>query len=185
MEDKKNDKLFYVTVILTLVITVACIVGSIITEAMNLTLDDILSFVSPLGYANEKAEEIKGVFEKDNYTMKTYDTDGIVTEISDNTITLITKDNETKTYSLAGVDLCGNKISNILSDRVKIGDMLCIDYNGVSDSAYLYFRDGTMLQYHLLLNGYVKISNDCNSKYRTEFQPYEDRAKQDKVGIWE
>ncbi len=85
----------------------------------------------------------------------------------------------------------GEMISEIVKQKIQVGDMLYVEYD-VSPTdkygrtlAYLYFEDGVMVQEWLLENGYAQVMTiQPNSKYAKRFSEVQHIAAENKIGLW-
>lgn len=119
---------------------------------------------------------------------------------------VVTLNGEDKTVRLIGVDTPesvapatyskenteeGKEVSDIVKEKFTKGETVYLEFD-VSETdkygrllAYVYFKDGTMVQDWLLSNGYARMMTvPPNVKYADHFHEIENEAARNKVGLW-
>lgn len=140
-------------------------------------------------------EEVDGATTSQSSAEK-YDCLGTIQSITDGGTYIININGTDTTVCLIGICFdedteSGIVVSEIVKSYLKQGDTVFLEYDiGRTDPsgntlAYVYFENGTMVQRWLLSNGYVQ-SQDIppNSKYAAQFAALEQKAKDNKVGLW-
>lgn len=137
---------------------------------------------------------------------KSYDATGTLVRVVDGDTYILNIDGAETRVRLIGVDTPesvappsyykdnteeGVAVSQIVKDKMKAGDTIYIEYDVNRQDkysrtlAYLYFEDGTMVQEWLLTNGYAQVMTiQPNSKYADKFIEMEQKAMEEKVGLW-
>lgn len=174
---KPEDVIFAILVFVSLISIVYCVATTVVETVKDnpISLDDTL-FVS-LKPSIELAKRIPQAIDSASnaYKIKEYDDECTISKVEYDTIEVLIG-NHKRSYNLTGVELK----YDVLGSRLKEGDMLHIDYVGLN--ANLYFRDGTMIQHWLLLNGYAIVSEEGTSD--EEFEQIQEMARERKVGYW-
>lgn len=85
----------------------------------------------------------------------------------------------------------GKDVSQIVTEKFRNIDTIYVEYDvNHTDKygrtlAYLYFKDGTMVQDWLLENGYANIATyPPNVKYADHFKELSHTASENRVGLW-
>lgn len=125
-----------------------------------------------------------------------YDDTGIIQSVVDGSTYIINIDGTDTTVCLIGISFDENTesgvvVSEIVKAYLNQGDTVHIEYDlGRTDPngntlAYVYFSNGTMIQRWLLSNGYAYATPiQPNSKYAAQFESLEQKAKENKIGLW-
>lgn len=174
------------------------------------TFRSVASKFNKFGKVAVKARhEVIPVIEKGagNDTPKTLQSDkGTVVRVIDGDTYALRINNEEETVRLIGVNTPesvapidyskknteeGKEVSEFVKEKIKEGDTLSIKYDIVKTDnygrilAYLYFKDGKMVQEWLLENGYAQcMTVQPNSKYADKFAEIQHTAAENKVGFW-
>lgn len=115
---------------------------------------------------------------------------GIFKKLKNNKKFILEIDEKETVINLNGIEI-SKKYSDAIETALKQMPVLYIEYeDNLTDNAdsivgYLYFTDGTMVQKWLLEKGYAEFSEKSNSRYKDELIDIENKAKENKIGLWE
>lgn len=206
---KLPSKYYYIAVI---VVSTLIVGGGLINDTINTAKEiDLSSEIenSPIGDIIAISEEVGKLVGDDTsgkepdktkkYPMtfvraKDGDTYVVKSGLYEITIRLIGVDTPESvapsTYSKENTEE-GKTVSDIIKDKIATGETLYAEFDTETEDkygrtlVYLYFENGTMIQDWLLENGYAKtMTVEPNIKYKEYFANIEQRAKDEKKGLW-
>lgn len=180
---KIENVLFYIAVLLALVIIVCCVISSVVkTVKENFSIKEEIkgTVFEDIAEASQIVAEMPSAFKNGAYILATYDAEGSVISVGQNEL-LIEIESEEVTLKLLGVNMTAEGIKE-LSNRTD--NLFFVKYaDRERQNAFIYFRDETMVQHWLLLNGYATVSDEPFIE-KNEFQEIENIAKSNRAGIW-
>ncbi len=122
---------------------------------------------------------------------------------NDNTYVIKFNNGTKTTIKLIGVDIPesavlpasnGEKdkaVADVVKEKIHEGDTLWLELGTIPQDndgkilAYIYFEDGVMVQDWLLENGYAQtLTVPPNTKYSNRFAEIQQKAAENKVGLW-
>lgn len=180
---KIENVLFYIAVLLALVIIAYCAISTVVKSVKeNLSIKEEIkgTVFEDIIDATKLMAEIPSAFNSGAHILETYDAEGNVTSVGQNKL-LIDMGNKEVTLNLLGVNMTAEGIKALSSRTDNLFLIKYMDDN--RQNALIYFRDGTMVQHWLLLNGYATVSEESFAG-KNEFQEIENIAKLNKAGVW-
>jgi micrococcal nuclease len=211
---EKRTVLFYVLIVLSIIAIFYCFFSDLIPSVKNDVGDNVVSSLmeqnkEAIEIANELGEfvtentgkllpqSIDNVDGEDtSQSTEKYDATGTIQSVVDGSTYIINIDGTETSVCLIGVSLVNNTdssivVTEIIKDYLKQGDTVFLEYDiGRTDPngntlAYVYFKNGTMVQRWLISNGYVQTETVLpNNKYAAQFESLEQKAKDNQIGLW-